>query len=369
MYAALNAIGEVAWCINRPVLDALQHAGDRGMQIGSMPPLADLPLRDPPPGRAFAVERAPKWLRGQLHVTVRRAISRPQWARPGQHLLHHVWAVWDGVPSLGDAVLTDAHWAMSLTCSVAQGRVMRLSKSLPYLCSSRRLRIQMWRMFARHVSHKAAPVAWPPVCSKVRRPCVRAVLPPGDELGALSAQAAQPVGAEDQRRELLAALQLPEHDAGEATVSSFLPVSHLGQGLKPACGSASTVELSRPMLTVMASALCGRLQHSNGLQQICSTYIPLAASGSCSCGSSGFSCGCMQVAQQFRDEPGMWFPHNMDFRGRAYPMPPHLNHLGSDTSRGILQFAEGRALGEHGLEWLYIQVDSSCPHPCCLPIL
>ncbi len=64
----------------------------------------------------------------------------------------------------------------------------------------------------------------------------------------------------------------------------------------------------------------------------------------------------MQVAEQFRDEPGMWFPHNMDFRGRAYPMPPHLNHLGSDTSRGILQFAEGRALGEHGLEWLYIQV-------------
>ena len=67
--------------------------------------------------------------------------------------------------------------------------------------------------------------------------------------------------------------------------------------------------------------------------------------------------GCIQVAEQFRHEPGMWFPHNMDFRGRAYPMPPHLNHLGSDTSRGILQFAEGRALGEHGLEWLYIQVE------------
>ena len=62
----------------------------------------------------------------------------------------------------------------------------------------------------------------------------------------------------------------------------------------------------------------------------------------------------------------MWFPHNMDFRGRAYPMPPHLNHLGSDTSRGILQFAEGRALGEHGLEWLYVQVEQP-PLPPWLP--
>lgn len=63
----------------------------------------------------------------------------------------------------------------------------------------------------------------------------------------------------------------------------------------------------------------------------------------------------MQVAEEFKDEPSMWFPHNMDFRGRAYPMPPHLNHLGPDTSRGILQFAEGRVLGEHGLGWLYVQ--------------
>ena len=75
----------------------------------------------------------------------------------------------------------------------------------------------------------------------------------------------------------------------------------------------------------------------------------------------------MQVAEQFRNEPGMWFPHNMDFRGRAYPMPPHLNHLGSDTSRGILQFAEGRALGEHGLEWLYIQVEQPLLPPL-LPV-
>jgi DNA-directed RNA polymerase len=28
-----------------------------------------------------------------------------------------------------------------------------------------------------------------------------------------------------------------------------------------------------------------------------------------------------------------YFPHNLDFRGRAYPIPPHLNHMGSDMSR------------------------------------
>ena len=108
---------------------------------------------------------------------------------------------------------------------------------------------------------------------------------------------------------------------------------------------------------VMAFASCGHMQDCCGLQQTCSTTPLLAASRICPCNSSRFPCGCAQVAEQFRDEPGMWFPHNMDFRGRAYPMPPHLNHLGSDTSRGILQFAEGRALGEDGLNWLYIQVE------------
>ena len=52
-----------------------------------------------------------------------------------------------------------------------------------------------------------------------------------------------------------------------------------------------------------------------------------------------------------------YFPHNVDFRGRAYPIPPHLNHLGSDLSRGLLLFAEGKPLGgQEGLNWLKIQL-------------
>ncbi|KAH7854119.1 hypothetical protein Vadar_010321 [Vaccinium darrowii] len=33
------------------------------------------------------------------------------------------------------------------------------------------------------------------------------------------------------------------------------------------------------------------------------------------------------VAQKMKDEDGFFYPHNLDFRGRAYPMHPHLNHL------------------------------------------
>lgn len=56
---------------------------------------------------------------------------------------------------------------------------------------------------------------------------------------------------------------------------------------------------------------------------------------------------------QFRDRI-FWFPHNMDFRGRVYPCPPHLNHLSSDVFRSILQFARGEKLGPKGLRWLKV---------------
>lgn len=49
-------------------------------------------------------------------------------------------------------------------------------------------------------------------------------------------------------------------------------------------------------------------------------------------------------------------PHNLDFRGRAYPIPPHLNHIGDDLSRGLLLFAESRPLGQSGLRWLKIHL-------------
>lgn len=63
-----------------------------------------------------------------------------------------------------------------------------------------------------------------------------------------------------------------------------------------------------------------------------------------------------QVAHKMRDEEGFYYPHNIDFRGRAYPMHSHLNHLSSDLCRGILEFAEGKPLGKSGLHWLKIHL-------------
>ncbi|KAN0065347.1 DNA-directed RNA polymerase [Thecaphora frezii] len=63
----------------------------------------------------------------------------------------------------------------------------------------------------------------------------------------------------------------------------------------------------------------------------------------------------LEIARAFLGET-FYFPHNMDFRGRAYPMPPHLNHIGNDLCRGLLKFAETKPLGKAGLRWLRIHL-------------
>ena len=69
VYAALNAIGEVSWSINTPVYEALMHAWEQRMQIGSMPPQDDQPLRKVPASRMFAVQST-RWPKGQMIVSV-----------------------------------------------------------------------------------------------------------------------------------------------------------------------------------------------------------------------------------------------------------------------------------------------------------
>ncbi|KAI1113439.1 DNA-directed RNA polymerase [Nemania sp. NC0429] len=63
----------------------------------------------------------------------------------------------------------------------------------------------------------------------------------------------------------------------------------------------------------------------------------------------------LEIARAFREQT-FYFPHNMDFRGRAYPIPAYLNHMGADHVRGLLRFAVGRELGENGLRWLKVQL-------------
>jgi DNA-directed RNA polymerase len=64
----------------------------------------------------------------------------------------------------------------------------------------------------------------------------------------------------------------------------------------------------------------------------------------------------LQVAQEFRQYEKIYFPYNIDFRGRAYPIPPNLNHLGNDICRGLLMFADKKPLGEDGLQWMKIHL-------------
>lgn len=51
------------------------------------------------------------------------------------------------------------------------------------------------------------------------------------------------------------------------------------------------------------------------------------------------------IADRFVSFDAIYFPHTMDFRGRLYPAPMYLNPQGNSLAKGLLQFAEGKALG------------------------
>ncbi|KAJ7079600.1 DNA/RNA polymerase [Mycena belliarum] len=63
----------------------------------------------------------------------------------------------------------------------------------------------------------------------------------------------------------------------------------------------------------------------------------------------------IEISRAFLND-SFYLPHNVDFRGRAYPVPPHLNHIGDDLSRGLLMFAEKRKLTARGFRWLKIHL-------------
>ncbi|WP_022684167.1 DNA-directed RNA polymerase [Sphingobium bisphenolivorans] len=63
------------------------------------------------------------------------------------------------------------------------------------------------------------------------------------------------------------------------------------------------------------------------------------------------------VARKLADFPAIYFPHELDFRGRVYPVPQGGPHpQAGDIGRALLEFAVGKPLGPSGARWLAIHV-------------
>jgi DNA-directed RNA polymerase len=50
------------------------------------------------------------------------------------------------------------------------------------------------------------------------------------------------------------------------------------------------------------------------------------------------------IARAYRGEREIYFPHNLDSRGRAYPLPVFLNPQGPDSTKALLEFAQGEPI-------------------------
>lgn len=64
----------------------------------------------------------------------------------------------------------------------------------------------------------------------------------------------------------------------------------------------------------------------------------------------------LHLAEKYKHFSKIYFPHQLDFRGRIYPIPILLNPQSCDISKGLLTFGEGKALDENGLKWLKIHL-------------
>ena len=62
----------------------------------------------------------------------------------------------------------------------------------------------------------------------------------------------------------------------------------------------------------------------------------------------------IEIAEKMQRFDALYFPHNVDFRGRAYPLPGYVNPQGNDLGKALLEFAKAVPLGEYGAKWLAV---------------
>ncbi|XP_033764314.1 DNA-directed RNA polymerase, mitochondrial-like isoform X2 [Pecten maximus] len=63
----------------------------------------------------------------------------------------------------------------------------------------------------------------------------------------------------------------------------------------------------------------------------------------------------LTIAKEFSDKP-FWLPLNIDYRGRVYCLSAILQYQSNDMTRSLFLFANGKPLGEKGLDWLKIHL-------------
>lgn len=68
----------------------------------------------------------------------------------------------------------------------------------------------------------------------------------------------------------------------------------------------------------------------------------------------------LEIAQRMAEYRNLYFPHQLDFRGRIYSVPLFLNHQSNDVCRGLLEFANPIAPGPMGDYWLKVHLANSC---------
>ncbi|QNJ57443.1 RNA polymerase [Pseudomonas phage Waldo5] len=61
----------------------------------------------------------------------------------------------------------------------------------------------------------------------------------------------------------------------------------------------------------------------------------------------------LEQANKFSEYEAIYFPYNLDWRGRVYAIPA-FNPQSNDMTKGILQAAHGEPVGAEGIEWLMI---------------
>lgn len=69
----------------------------------------------------------------------------------------------------------------------------------------------------------------------------------------------------------------------------------------------------------------------------------------------------LSTAEEFSEFDEFFVPHHLDTRGRVYPIPA-LNPQGADYVKGLLEFAEGKRIGEEGIYWLKVHTSNLFGH-------